>query len=74
MTKRYKGFNLLKANAEIEDLPKDSRTARRLKKKQQSKKNGTLTPEQLQRINVALKLQVNTSEFVFHSLVQCLAH
>ena len=55
MTKRYKGFSLLQANKEIEDLPKNSRTARRLKKKQQTKKNGTLTPEQLQRINVALK-------------------
>ena len=33
MTKRYKGFNLLQANKEIEDLPKNSRTARRLKKK-----------------------------------------
>jgi len=38
MTKRYKGFSLLQANKEIEDLPKNSRTARRLKKKQQSKK------------------------------------
>lgn len=39
MTKRYKGFSLLQANKEIEDLPKNSRTARRLKKKQQRKMN-----------------------------------
>ena len=53
-----KGLLNLQMNQDMEitkDLPKNSRTARRLKKKQQSKKNGTLTPEHLQRIRIALK-------------------